>query len=134
MGIEQTRRALNQLENELARLEKKLAELTKKEAEKIKRINDIQKSITKNTSPSIIQSKMRQIQGYNNDLTRITSEKAVMSKKIADKRQKHADTVIKLQKRKLRLKEKPLKPNKAIQEGYEKRISELASTIIKKVR
>jgi len=129
MGIEQTRRALNQLENELARLEKKLAELTKKEAEKIKRINDIQKSITKNTSPSIIQSKMRQIQGYNNDLTRITSEKAVISKKIADKRQKHADTVIKLQKEEAEAERKAIKAQQAIQESYEKRISELTSTI-----
>ena len=60
---------------------------------------------------------MRQIQGYNNDLTRITSEKAVISKKIADKRQKHADTVIKLQKEEAEAERKAIKAQQAIQES-----------------
>jgi predicted nucleic acid-binding Zn-ribbon protein len=129
MSIDQTRRALNQLDKELANLEKKLAELTKKEAEKTKRINDTQKSITKNTSPSMIQSKMRQIQGYNNELARIASDKADTSKKIADKRKRRADTAIKLQKEEADAAKKAIKAQQAIQDSYEKQISDLTSRI-----
>lgn len=129
MSVDQTRRALSQLDNELAALEKKLAELAKKEAEKTKRINDTQISITKNTSPSMLQSKMRQIQGYNNELVRIASDKADTNKKIADKRKKRADTAVKLQKEEADAAKKASRVQQAIQSSYEKQISDLTSQI-----
>ena len=88
MSSDQTRRSLNQLDTELAGLEKKLAESAVKEANKTKRINDVQKSITKNTSASMVSSKLRQIQGYQNDLAKVLDGKADVNKRIADKRMK----------------------------------------------
>lgn len=125
MSVEQTRRNLNQLDKELSDLEKKLAEETKKEADKTKRINDTQKSITKNTSASTLQTKMRQIQGYQNDLVKITSSKADINKKIAEKRKKRADTAVKLQKEEAAEAKHLLKAQKGIYSDYEKRISDL---------
>ncbi|MHB1419803.1 MAG: TIR domain-containing protein [Bacillota bacterium] len=130
MSVDQICRALNQLDNELATLEKKLAELAKKEAEKTMRINETQKSITKSTSPSMFQSKMRQIQGYNNELVKIVSDKANTSKQIADKRKKRADTAIKLQKEEADAAKKASKAQQAIQSSYEKQISDLTSQIM----
>ena len=129
MSVEQTRRALNQLDNELANLEKKLSQLAKKESEKTKRINDTQKSITKNTSTTILQSKTKQIQGYNNDLVKIASDKADINKKIADKRKKRADTAVKLQKEEADAAKKASRAQQAIQSSYEKQISDLRTQI-----
>ncbi|MDR1218577.1 MAG: toll/interleukin-1 receptor domain-containing protein, partial [Treponema sp.] len=81
MSIEQKYNSLNQLNNEVAFLEKKLADLMKKEADKNKRIYDTQKTITKSTSASMVQSKMRQIDNYTKELTKILSEKADVNKK-----------------------------------------------------
>lgn len=133
MSVEQTRRNLNQLDKELSDLEKKLAEETKKEASKTKRINDTQKSITKNTSASTRQTKMRQIQGYQNDLVKITSSKADINKKIAEKRRKRADTAVKLQKEEAAEAKLLLKAQKGIYSDYEKRISDLTVQLQHKV-
>ena len=126
MSTEQTRRTLNQLDSELATLEKKLAECVKKEAGSTKRINDTQKSITKNTSASMIQSKLKQIQNYNNDLAKTASEKADINKKIADKRKKRADTAVKLQKEETDEAKKAAKVQKTIYDTYERRIADLS--------
>lgn len=132
MSVEQTRRNLNQLDKELSDLEKKLAEETKKEADKTKRINDTQKSITKNTSASTLQTKMRQIQGYQNDLVKITSSKADINKKIAEKRKKRADTAVKLQKEETAEAKRLLKAQEGIYSDYEKRISDLTVQLQRK--
>lgn len=132
MSVEQTRRNLNQLDKELSDLEKKLAEETKKEANKIKRINDTQKSITKNTSASTLQTKMRQIQGDQNDLVKITSSKADINKKMAEKRKKRADAAVKLQKEEAAEAKRLLKAQKGLYSDYEKRISDLTVPLQRK--
>lgn len=104
-----------------------MADEVKKEADKTKRINDTQKSITKNTSTSTVQSKMRQIQGYQNDLVRIANAKADINKKIADKRKKRTDATQKLQKEEIAEGKKLEKSQKEIYSSYERRISELAA-------
>ncbi len=129
MSVDQTRRALNQLDKELADLEKKLAEETRKQADKTKRINDTQKSIIKNTSISTAQSKLRQIQGFQDDLVRISNNRANINKKIADKRKKRSETVIRLQKDELDEAKKAEKAQKTIYATYEKRISELTNQL-----
>jgi len=133
LSVDQTRRTLNQLDNEIAALEKKLAELAKKEADKSKRINDTQKSITKNTSASTLQSKVRQIQGWQNDLVKVSSDKADVNKKIADKRKKRADTTVKLQKEEADELKKADKAQKAIHDNYERRIADLSSLLKQQV-
>lgn len=133
MSADQTRRSLNQLDKELADLEKKLAESAKKEADRNKHINDIQKSITKNTSASTLQSKMRQIQGWQNELVKILSDKADVNKRIADKRKKRADNALKLQKEEADEWKKADKAQKAMHDNYERRIAELSSQLKQQV-
>lgn len=125
MGIDQTRRSLNQLDKEIVDLEKKLADEAKKEADKTKRINDTNKSITKNTSTSMLNSKMRQIQGYQDELVKIASNKAEINGKIADKRKKRADTAVKLQKEENEEVKKQQKAQSVIYNDYEKKIADL---------
>jgi len=133
VSADQTRRTLNQLDKELADLEKKLAELAKKEADKTKRINDVQKSITKNASASMLTSKLRQIQGYQNELAKVVDDKANINKKIADKRKKRADTAVKLQREEAAEMQKAYKAQQAIQSGYERRIADLSAQITKQL-
>ena len=125
MSVEQTQRILNQLDKELVALEKKLADELKKEADKSKRINDVQRSITKNTSPSTVQSKLRQIQGYQSELVKINNNKADINKRIADKRKKRTDVVIKLQREEAEEAKRAAREQQRIYDAYERRIAEL---------
>lgn len=86
MSVEQAQRTVNQIDKDIADLEKKMADLVKKEAEKTKKVGDIQRSIIKNTSQSTLQSKTRQIESCQKDLSRILSDKATINQKLADKR------------------------------------------------
>jgi TIR domain. len=133
LSVDQTRRALNKLDKELADLEKKLAELAKKEADKNKRINDTQKSISKNTSASTLQSKMRQIQGWQNELVKILNDKADVNKRIADKRKNRADTALKLHREEAEVLKKADKAQKELLTNYEKRITDLSSQLKQQV-
>lgn len=101
MRIEQAQRAVNQIDKEIANLEKKRADLVKKEAEKIKKIGDIQRSITKSISKSTKQCKMRQIENYQKEVSRILSDKATINQKLAEKRKRRVDAVAKFQKEEL---------------------------------
>lgn len=125
MSVEQTQRTLNQLDKELADLEKKLADELTKEADKSKKINDVQRSITKNTSPSTAQSKLRQIQGYQNELVKISNNKADINKRIADKRKRRTDVVIKLQREEAEEAKRAAREQQRIYNAYERRIAEL---------
>ncbi|MBU4540083.1 MAG: toll/interleukin-1 receptor domain-containing protein [Firmicutes bacterium] len=129
MSSDQTRRTLNQLDKDLADLEKKMAAEVKKEAEKTRSINSTQKSITKNTSVATKQSKLKQIQGYQNDLERIAGNKADISKKIADKKSKSAVASTKLRKEEAEEAKKAEIKQKAVHSDYEKRISDLTSQL-----
>lgn len=133
VSAEQTRRLINQLDKELADLEKKLADFAQKEARKTMQINNTQKSITKNTSISMMSSKLRQIQGYQNELMRILDDKAGINKKIAEKRKKRADIAIKLQREETAEIQRANKVQQAIQSGYEKQIADLSAQITKQL-
>lgn len=130
MSIEQTRRSLNQCDRELVDLDKKIAEIAKKEAVTNKRIYDIQKSITKNTSIISVQSKQRQIDGYQKELINVGGKKADLNKKIADKKKLRADYMFRLQKEEVGEQKKFNQEQKNIQQNYEKRISELTTQLI----
>lgn len=129
MSADQTRREVNQLDNEIASLERKRADLEQKEADTTRKINDVQKSITKNTSASMLSSKSRQIQGYQNDIVKYSNDKADVTKKLADKRKKRAEKTVKLQNEEAADRKKEAKAQKTIQQGYERRISELTKQL-----
>jgi len=76
---------VSKFERELSDLQKKIADETRKELDKQKQIDTVNRSINNNTSVSTLQSKQRQIQGYQSDIIRIQTTKADFYKKIADK-------------------------------------------------
>jgi len=73
------------LQRELADLSNKISQEAKKENDCNKRILQIDKSITKNTSASLVTSKLNQIQRKNDEIVRIQKRKAALVKKEADK-------------------------------------------------
>lgn len=126
MSVDQTRRTLNQLNNEIAALEKKSADLSKKEATARNNTARTMKSIPKNASATTIRSKQSQIDRYNTEANKAATDKAANDKKIADKKKKMADATAKLQKEEATDRKKADKAQIAIQQGYEKRIAELS--------
>ena len=129
MSVEQAQRSVNQIDKDIADLEKKMADLVKKEADKTKRIGDVQRSITKNTSQSTYQSKMRQIQNYQKELSKILTDKANINQKLAEKRKKRVDAANKLQKEEDSQAKKLAKQQQNIFAAYERQIDELTKQI-----
>lgn len=76
---------IGQLQRELADLQRRLMLETKAENDKSKKILQIQSSITKTTSASTLQSKLKDIQRCSDDIARIQGKKADVSKRVADK-------------------------------------------------
>lgn len=129
MSVEQAQRTVNQLNKDTASLEKKMADLVKKEADRTKKIGAIQRSITKNTSASMLRTKSRQIEGYQKDLAKVLSDKADINKKIADKRKKLSDATLKLQKEESTQAKSLVKQQEKVYATYEKQISELTKQV-----
>jgi hypothetical protein len=133
MSVDQIQREINRLDNDIAALEKKRADIEKKEADKVQKINSIQRSITKNTSVSMLSSKNRQIQSHQNELVKLSKDKADVTKKLADKRRARADKALKLQKGELAERQKEKLANQAIQKNYEQRIEELTAQVYNQI-
>ena len=129
LNIEQEQRALNQLNKEIASLEQKMAILVKQEAESARRIGITQLNITKNTSPSILIEKTRQIDLYQKKIDKILTDKANINKKLADKIRRLPDTTLKLQKAEAALSKTLAKKQKQILITYEKQIEDLENHI-----
>ena len=129
MSVDHYNRMVNQLDKELADLEKKLADEMKKEADKLRKISDTQASITKYTSATTAHSKMRQIQGFQSDLSRIAQTKADINKRIADKRKRRADAAVSLQKEIAIESKRSIDSQKQIYQSYERKISELSAEL-----
>lgn len=85
MSSNSIRRRIESTLREIESLQRRLTSKTKDEASKSGRIASINRSITKNTSLSSLQSKQRQIQSLENDIVRIQKDKANLTKRIADK-------------------------------------------------
>lgn len=129
MSVEQAQRSVNQIDKDIADLEKKMADLVKKEAEKTKKIGDIQRSITKNTSQSTMNSKLRQIESCQKELSKILSDEADINKKIAEKRKRRVEAASKLQREEAAQAKKVEKQQKSLYEAYEQQIRELTEQI-----
>jgi len=76
---------INKIEKDITDFQKKIADESKKENEKNKQICSVNRSINKSTSVSTLQSKNRQIQGYQTDIYNCKKKIAEYQKKIADK-------------------------------------------------
>jgi len=72
----------------LADLQKKFADESKKEAAKAKDLDRIERSITKSTPASSLRSKQQQITPIMDEISKIQSKKAELSKKIAEQNDK----------------------------------------------
>ncbi|MGI6154266.1 MAG: toll/interleukin-1 receptor domain-containing protein [Christensenellaceae bacterium] len=133
MSAEMTRRSLNQLDNDIAALEKKSAELGRKEAAARGNVSRTMKGIPKNASATTLRSKQSQIDRYNSEANKAARDKADIDIKIADKRKKRNETVLKLQKEESEERKKEDKAQIAIQQEYERRIDELISQLSRTV-
>lgn len=76
---------VNRIEKEIADLQTKIATESKKEVDKNRQIDLVNRSITKSTSMSMLQSKQRQIHGYQRDILNIRLKIAEYQKKMAAK-------------------------------------------------
>lgn len=81
---------MNGLDKEIADLEKKKAAKDKDIATLQSKIVSIEKSINKNTSQSMLNSKRKQIASCESDMAKKSKDSADFGKKIADKRKKTA--------------------------------------------
>jgi len=120
---------INQLEKEIAELEKKIAAESKTEADKSSRILTIQRSITKYTSASSVNMRMRQIEGLNREIARAQQKRADLQKKQADKRTQRAKYAIDLQREIERENKKSALEQKKIQELYEQKVEALTKSL-----
>ena len=75
------------------------------------------------------QSKMRQIENYQKEISKILSDKATINQKLADKRKKRIDAVNKLQKEETLQTKKLTKQQQDIFTAYERQIDELTKQI-----
>jgi hypothetical protein len=85
IGVKTYQDSVTRLRKEIAGLEKLLSDETKKEGQKRQQQNQIEHSINKNTSLSTLQSKRKQVASLLDDIAKIQSKKADLSKQIADK-------------------------------------------------
>jgi len=85
MSIQSCQINVARLRSELASLEKQASDETKKELEKTKQIYQLQQNITNSTSLSTLRSMQQQIVRLSEDVVRIQSKKADISKGIAYK-------------------------------------------------
>jgi hypothetical protein len=89
------RMSISTISNNIARTQKELADIvhkisleTKKETTYSNRISQITRSITKNTSESMLKSKQGEIQRKQNDIAKVHVKKATLAKNEADKTKK----------------------------------------------
>lgn len=85
MSIQTAQSNIERTQREVSSLHQKLTDETKKEASKTERIFQIKRSINQYTSPSSVQSKMREIESAERDIVSIQKKKADLTKQIGDK-------------------------------------------------
>lgn len=62
---------INRLQKDIANLQKQLSDEQRKEPQLSGKLNQIERSITKSTSLSTLNSKMLEINRYNNDVSNV---------------------------------------------------------------
>lgn len=120
---------LNRLDGEIVELERKIATESQIEANKNKRISTIQVSFNKNTSPSMYNLKMHQIEREKKEMINAQKRRADFQKKLADKRKDRTRYSIELQKVQNKENQKMLQTQRMMQEQYERRVKELTTVL-----
>lgn len=129
MSVNQYQKAVNDLDKEIIKIEEKRAVIENEIAKIRVRITSIQNSINKNTSQSILNTKLRQIKQLEAEITKKTKESAELSSKIAKKRKKRAEANKNLQKEQ-QLEQKLLDAeNKRVIDEYQIQIKELQQLV-----
>lgn len=85
MSVSSLTTTINRLQRELADISRAISQEIKKEADLIGRIGQIQRSITKTTTPSTLNSKLSEIERKQRDVASAASRKATLAKKEAEK-------------------------------------------------
>ena len=85
MSLDNLNNQVGRIEKEIAEFHKKIADESRRELDKQKQIDSINRSISSSSSISSLESKQRQIRGYQSDLINIQGKKAELQKKLADK-------------------------------------------------
>lgn len=85
MSISSIQSQIESTQRGIQSLQRRLTDKTKQESDKTSRIAQIQRSITRSTSVSSLESKQREIQRLNDDIARLQSDKASLTKQIGDK-------------------------------------------------
>ena len=102
-----------------------MADEFKKEVDKQKKISDLQSSMSKSKSESVIKSKFSQIQRYGKEIVGISKKKTDINKKIINKRSKLLTFNQQLKKEQNNEMKKERKNQDDIRKSYEKRIQML---------
>ena len=123
MSVEQEQRTVNSLDKDIADLEKKKATADKKAADEQKKAASV--NISKNASPSMVKSKLSEIQRHEEAARKAAAESADLQKKIAEKRTKRNAAYLKLQKEEQFEKKKQEKAFNDMKSSYEHRIAEI---------
>ena len=98
MSVNSIQNEIKNMSSEIIKLNKNLAEEQKNEVKKLNEISRINKSITKNTSISILNSKTRQIERLNNDIIKSKTKQSEINKKLVEKQKKYTLKQIELNK------------------------------------
>lgn len=85
MSISSVTSTICRLQSEISIIGAKMSQETKKEVAIYSRINQIQRSITKSTSPSSLSSKLSEIERKQKEIASISVTKAALAKKESDK-------------------------------------------------
>lgn len=128
MSVEMYQRNVNKLDVEIQNLEKKKFEFDRKVSNAQSKISSIEQSITKRTSSTMLNSKIRQIDSLKRDIVRYSKNSADLSKKIVEKRKRRNEQYLKLQHEENVIRKKQEKEFRDMKSDYEKRITELTKT------
>lgn len=121
MSISTINSSITRTQNEIAALHKKMSLETKKEADCNSRIAQIERGITKTTSPSTLKSKLAETDRKKNEIARIHVKIADLRKKLSDKEGK----LSKFKQDLLKEEEKVRKKQAAAEEKERRRLAEL---------
>jgi hypothetical protein len=121
MSISTISSSIIRVQKEVADLHHKISLETKKESDYNGRIGQINRNITKNTSPSILKSRFAEIERNNNEIAKIQVKKADLHKKLSDKE----GQLLKLRQDLLKEEEKERKKLAAAEERERKKFADL---------
>lgn len=129
MSVSMYQNNVNRLEKEIADLESKKAKLDAECVNLNSRIISVEKTITKNTSLSSLQSKNRQIGSFNREITRKQKYSADLGQLISIKRKQKIEEQKKLQRAQEQDNKKQQLMAKKLQQSYERQILDLTDQL-----